>query len=44
VCGVLLRIYAKCLDGQDQVNKRRIQDAREPKRGDGGRKAGQSDD
>jgi integrase len=23
---VLLRIYAKCIDGQDQVNKRRIQD------------------
>ena len=23
---VLLRIYAKCIDGQDQLNKRRIQD------------------
>ena len=24
---ILLKIYAKCLDGQDHVNKRRIQDA-----------------
>lgn len=24
---VLLRIYAKCIDGQDQLNKRRIDDA-----------------
>jgi integrase len=33
---VLLRIYAKCVDGQDQVNKRRIRDIlREPKREDG---------
>jgi hypothetical protein len=23
---VLLRIYAKCIDGQDQLNRRRIQD------------------
>jgi hypothetical protein len=23
---VLLRIYARCIDGQDQLNKRRIQD------------------
>lgn len=28
---VLLRVYAKCIDGQDQIAKRRIEDAlREP--------------
>ena len=25
---VLLKVYAKCIDGQDQVAKRRIEDAR----------------
>jgi hypothetical protein len=24
---VLLRVYAKCIDGQDQIAKRRIEDA-----------------
>jgi hypothetical protein len=31
---VLLRVYAKCIDGQDQIAKRRIEDAlREPEDG-----------
>jgi integrase len=31
---VLLRVYAKCIDGQDQIAKRRIEDAlREPEEG-----------
>jgi hypothetical protein len=31
---VLLKIYAKCIDGQDQIAKRRIEDAlREPEGG-----------
>ena len=34
---VLLKVYAKCIDGQDQVAKRRIEDALRPSelRGDG---------
>lgn len=32
---VLLRVYAKCIDGQDQIAKRRIDDAlRESEGGD----------
>lgn len=31
---VLLRVYARCIDGQDQITKRRIEDAlREPDEG-----------
>ena len=25
--GLLLKVYAKCIDGQDQIAKRRIEDA-----------------